>query len=157
MNLLPSILWRSEARRVMPRSEPMHTRSASDLHNARSTVLNLFHNTKYKMISKIRPNKTSIEADIPCIITCGIKFLIHSQTSTAQPMRFGNRYINNFITHFTGNVYTDPAPEILRTFNVTALNCISVSDINVCNEFIRFVLLQEKHSEWKILLYENAF
>ena len=98
------------------------------------------------MISKIRPNKTRIEADIPCIITCGMKLLVHSQTNRAAD-KFGKRYICNFIPHFTGKVYTDPAPKIMRTFNATALNSVSISDINVYHEFVRFVLPQEKHSE----------
>ena len=41
--------------------------SASDLHNARATILNPFNNIDYKIIEKIRWNKTWIEADNPCI------------------------------------------------------------------------------------------
>ena len=45
-------LWRSEARRVVPWSETKGrsqgtTLSAFDLHNARSTILNLFYNMEY--------------------------------------------------------------------------------------------------------------
>ena len=68
-------LWRSEARRVVPWSETLHeplvqgrsqgtTLSASDLHNARATILNPFYNMEYKMIKKIRLSTTWIEADI---------------------------------------------------------------------------------------------
>ena len=72
-------LWRSEARRVVPWLRPSNvygscrvsdqgtTLHASDLHNARATILNPFYNMEYKMIQKIRQNKTWIEADIPCI------------------------------------------------------------------------------------------
>ena len=38
--------------------------SASDLHNARATILNPFYNMEYKIIKKIRQNTTWIEADI---------------------------------------------------------------------------------------------
>ena len=37
---------------------------ASDLHNARATILNPFYNIEYKTINKIRQNTTWIEADI---------------------------------------------------------------------------------------------
>ena len=40
------------------------TPSASDLHNARATILNPFHNMKYEIVKKIRLNTTWIEADI---------------------------------------------------------------------------------------------
>ena len=40
------------------------TPSASDLHNARATTLNSFHNMEYKIIKEIRQNTTWIEADI---------------------------------------------------------------------------------------------
>ena len=40
------------------------TLSASDLHNARATILNPFYNMEYKIIKKIRQNTTWIEADI---------------------------------------------------------------------------------------------
>ena len=40
------------------------TLSASDLHNARATILNPFYNMEYKVINKIRQNTTWIEADI---------------------------------------------------------------------------------------------
>ena len=43
------------------------TLSASDLHNARETILDPFYNTEYKIIKKIRQNKSRIEADIPSI------------------------------------------------------------------------------------------
>ena len=61
-------LWRSEARstsrrRVQGRSQGT-TLSASDLHNARATILNPFYNMEYKIIKKIRQNTTWIEADI---------------------------------------------------------------------------------------------
>ena len=39
------------------------TLSASDLHNARATILNPFYNMEYKMIKKIRQNTAWIEAD----------------------------------------------------------------------------------------------
>ena len=67
-------LWRSEARRVAPWSCTSRRRvqgrsqgttlSASDLHNARATILNPFYNMEYKIIKKIRQNTTWIEADI---------------------------------------------------------------------------------------------
>ena len=69
-------LWRSEARRVVPWSETLPSRrqvqersqgttqSASDLHNARATILNPFYNMEYKIIKKIRQNTAWIEADI---------------------------------------------------------------------------------------------
>ena len=67
-------LWRSEKlclgrrpctsrRRVQGRSQGT-TLSASDLHNARATILNPFYNVEYKIIKKIRQNTTWIEADI---------------------------------------------------------------------------------------------
>ena len=40
------------------------TLSASDLHNARATILNPFYNMDYKIIKKIRQNTAWIEADI---------------------------------------------------------------------------------------------
>ena len=40
------------------------TLSASDLHNARATILNPFYNMEYKIIKKIKQNTTWIEADI---------------------------------------------------------------------------------------------
>ena len=40
------------------------TLSASDLHNARATILNPFYNMEYKIIEKIRQNTAWIEADI---------------------------------------------------------------------------------------------
>ena len=40
------------------------TLSASDLHNARATILNPFYNMEYKILKKIRLNKAWIEADI---------------------------------------------------------------------------------------------
>ena len=43
------------------------TLSASDLHNARETILNPFYNMEYKITKKIRQNMTGIEADIPGI------------------------------------------------------------------------------------------
>ena len=43
------------------------TLSASDLHNARATILNPFYNMEYKIIKKIEQNMTRIEADIPGI------------------------------------------------------------------------------------------
>ena len=65
-------LWRSEARRVVPWSETLRvqggsqgtTLSASDLHNARATILDPFYNMEYKIITKIRQNTAWIEADI---------------------------------------------------------------------------------------------
>ena len=39
------------------------TLSASDLHNARATILNPFYNMEYKIIKKIRQNTAWIEAD----------------------------------------------------------------------------------------------
>ena len=53
-------------RQVQGRVQGM-TLSGSDLHTARETILNPFHNMEYKMIKKIRQNKMWIEADIPCI------------------------------------------------------------------------------------------
>ena len=50
-------------RRVQGRSQGT-TLSASDLHNARATILNPFYNMEYKIIKKIRQNTTWIEADI---------------------------------------------------------------------------------------------
>ena len=50
-------------RRVQGRSQST-TLSASDLHNARATILNPFYNMEYKIIKKIRQNTTWIEADI---------------------------------------------------------------------------------------------
>ena len=43
------------------------TLSASDLHNAREIILDPFYNMEYKIIKKIRQNKSRIEADIPSI------------------------------------------------------------------------------------------
>ena len=40
------------------------TLSASDLHNARATILNPFYNMEHKIIKKIRQNMTWIEEDI---------------------------------------------------------------------------------------------
>ena len=40
------------------------TLRASDLHNARTTVLNPFYNMEYKIIKKIRQNTAWILADI---------------------------------------------------------------------------------------------
>ena len=40
------------------------TLSASDLHNARATILNPFYNMEHKIIKKIRQNMTSIDEDI---------------------------------------------------------------------------------------------
>ena len=50
-------------RRVQGRSQGT-TLSASDLHNARATILNPFYNMEYKIIKKMRQNTTWIEADI---------------------------------------------------------------------------------------------
>ena len=38
--------------------------SASDLNNARATILNTFYNMEYKIVKKIRQNTMWIEADI---------------------------------------------------------------------------------------------
>ena len=43
------------------------TLSASDLHNARATIRNPFYNMEYKVIKKIRQNKTWIKIDIPFV------------------------------------------------------------------------------------------
>ena len=55
--------WRTctNRRREQGRSQRI-TRNASDLHNARATILNLFYN----MIKKICQNNTLTEAAIPC-------------------------------------------------------------------------------------------
>ena len=50
-------------RRVQGRSQGT-TLSASDLYNARATILNPFYNMEYEMIKKIKKNTTWIEADI---------------------------------------------------------------------------------------------
>ena len=50
-------------RRVQGRRQST-TLSASDLHNARATILNPFYNMEYNMIKKIKQNTTWIEADI---------------------------------------------------------------------------------------------
>ena len=50
-------------RRVQGRSQGT-TLSASDLHNARATILNPFYDMEYKIIKKIRQNTAWIEADI---------------------------------------------------------------------------------------------
>ena len=50
-------------RRVQGRSQGT-TLSASDLHNARATILNPFYNMEYKIIKKIRQNTAWMEADI---------------------------------------------------------------------------------------------
>ena len=50
-------------RRVQGRSQGTTLR-ASDLHNARTTILNPFYNMEYKIIKKIRQTTTWIEADI---------------------------------------------------------------------------------------------
>ena len=55
-------LWRSEAGRVVPT-----TLSASNLHNARATILNAFINMEYILIKKIRQTMTWIKAKIPGI------------------------------------------------------------------------------------------
>ena len=63
-------LLRLEARRVVPWSETVQGRSqgttlsASDLHNARATILNPFYNMEYEIFKKIRQNTTWIDADI---------------------------------------------------------------------------------------------
>ena len=69
-------LWRSEARRLCLGGRPCTSRrqvqgcsqgttlSASDLYNARATILNPFYNMEYKIIKKIRQITTWIEADI---------------------------------------------------------------------------------------------
>ena len=76
LRMVARALWRSEARRVVPWSETLTSRrrvqgrsqgttlSASDLHNARATILNPFYNMEYKMIKKISQNTAWIEADI---------------------------------------------------------------------------------------------
>ena len=65
LRMVARALWRSEARRVVPWSETLHsptarsqgtTLSASDLHNARATILNPFYNMDYEIIKKIRQN-----------------------------------------------------------------------------------------------------
>ena len=53
-------------RRVQGRSQGT-TLSASDLHNARATILNPFYNMESKIIKKIRQNMTWIGADIPSV------------------------------------------------------------------------------------------
>ena len=50
-------------RRVQGRSQGT-TLSASDLHNARATILNPFYNMEYKIIKKRRQNTAWIETDI---------------------------------------------------------------------------------------------
>ena len=50
-------------RQVQGRSQGT-TLSASDLHNARATILNPFYNMEYKIIKKKRQNTTWIDADI---------------------------------------------------------------------------------------------
>ena len=50
-------------RRVQERSQGT-TLSASDIHNARATILNPFYNMEYKIIKKIRQNMAWIEAAI---------------------------------------------------------------------------------------------
>ena len=50
-------------RRVQGRSQGT-TLSASDIHNARATILNPFYNKEYKIIKKTRQNTAWIEADI---------------------------------------------------------------------------------------------
>ena len=50
-------------RRMQGRSQGT-TLSASDLYNARATILNPFYNMEYKRIKKTRQNTTWIEADI---------------------------------------------------------------------------------------------
>ena len=63
-------LLRLEAHRVVPWSETVQGRSqgttlsASDLHNARATILNPFYNMEYEIFKKIRQNTTWIDADI---------------------------------------------------------------------------------------------
>ena len=52
--------------RVQGRSQDT-TMCASDLHNARATILNPFYNMECKMIRKIGRYKTRIEAYIPSI------------------------------------------------------------------------------------------
>ena len=54
LRMVARALWRSEARRVVPWSETLHggrsqgtTLRASDLHNARATILNPFYNMEY--------------------------------------------------------------------------------------------------------------
>ena len=41
------------------------------------------------------------------IIKCGMKLHIHSQTSTVQPLKFGNGYVISSHS-FTGHVITYP-------------------------------------------------
>ena len=52
--------------RVQERSQGT-TLHASDLHNARTNILNPFYNMEYEIIKKIRQNMTWIEAEILCI------------------------------------------------------------------------------------------
>ena len=52
------------ARAVVQGRSQGTTLSASDLHNARATILNPFYNMEYKIIKKIRQNTAWIEADI---------------------------------------------------------------------------------------------
>ena len=57
------------------------TLSASDLHNARATILNPFYNMEYEIIKKIRQNMTWIEADI-----LGINLTPNRYNALAQPL-----------------------------------------------------------------------
>ena len=57
---------RTSRRRMQGRNQGT-TLSASDLHNARTNLLNFFYNTKNKIFKIIIQDKTWIEVDIPCI------------------------------------------------------------------------------------------
>ena len=65
------------------------TLRASDLHNARATILNPFYNMEYKIIKKIRQNTTWIEADI-----LGINLTPNRYNALAPAIV----YVNNDVT-----------------------------------------------------------
>ena len=67
-------------RRVQGRSQGT-TLNASDLHNARATILNPFYNMEHKIIKKIRQNMTWIEEDI-----LGINFTPTGTMHSSQPL-----------------------------------------------------------------------
>ena len=65
------------------------TLSASDLHNARATILNPFYNMEYKIIKKIRQNTMWIEADILGINLTPSRYNAHAPATI---------YISNDVT-----------------------------------------------------------
>ena len=64
----------------------------------------VYTSTKFHQICLLRPNWRSVAVGLSndlwsrLLIKCGMKLLIHSQTSTVQPLKFGN---GQLISHHT--------------------------------------------------------